>query len=228
MMAKKRAFGIAAMLLLLGLSLPGCRYQDEGIDNPFERRIFWFSFVAGDDIRGSCRPGTTDRYRLVYNGFWREQVRIYELETGGANLLRQRVLEGASLRSLSSDDLWAPWRGKVAETPLGSVERDRLVAALAPIFAPPPAGLRLPSDGFYWTAAACVGGRFHGNAWLFPSAAFEALPFPKELLSLDRTDIPFNAPDPFAYVRNYDQSHLAAERWFLTVGKDGVVGGDGS
>lgn len=76
-------------------------------------------------------------------------------------------------------------------------------------------------------AAACVQGRFVGNAWLFPSAEFEALDFPKELQALDQTDVPFKVPDPFAYVGNYDQPHLAAERWFLTVGTDGLSGGRG-
>lgn len=227
MMAGKRVCGIVTLVFLLGLPLLSCRYQGESIDNPFERRILWFSFVAGDDIRESCRPGTTDRYRLVYNGFWREQVRIYQLDLGGADVLEQRVVEPGSLTALSSDDLLAPWRGKTAETRLDPAQRVRLVAALAAVSAPPPVGLRLPSDGFYWTAAACIGGHFFSNAWLFPTAEFEALQFPKELLALDRTEVPFNAPDPIGYVRNYDQPHLAAERWFLTVGKDGVSGGSG-
>ncbi len=219
---KKRIVGLAA---LLGLSLLGCRYQGEGIDNPFERRIMWFSFVAGDDIRQACQAGAADRYRLVYNGFWREQVRIYELQVGNKTVLSQRVIERATLTALSSDDLLAPWRGETAELQLADADRERLLSLLSPVFAPPPAGLRLPSDGFYWTAAACVKGHFYGNAWLFPSDEFEALGFPKELQALDRTGVAFKEPDPFAYVGNYDEPHLAAERWFLTVGKDGVSAG---
>jgi hypothetical protein len=227
MMAWKRAFRGRAATVLLGMALLGCRYQGDGIDNPFERRVRWFSFVAGDDIRESCRPSTSDRYRLVYNGFWREQVRIYELGTGGAAVLSQRVIERGSLALWSSGDPLGPWRGKTAETPLGAEARDRLVASLAAIFAPPPDGLRLPSDGFYWTAVACVGGHFFSNAWLFPSAEFEALSFPRELLAADQTGVPFHAPDAMDYVRNYDQPHLAAERWFLTVGKGGLLRGGG-
>jgi hypothetical protein len=223
MMDRKSAPGIA-LLLLLALSLAGCRYQGDGIDSPFERKVQWFSFIAGDDIRDGCRPAASDRYRLVYNGFWREQVRIYELGRQGPNILTARVIERGALTLWSSGDPLAPWRGKTADTLLDPAGRQRLIASLAVVSEPPPVGLRLPSDGFYWTAAACVDGHFHSTAWLFPTAAFAALRFPQELLALDHTGVAYNAPDPIAYAGNYDQSHLAAERWFLTVGKDGLSG----
>ncbi|PKU25872.1 hypothetical protein [Telmatospirillum siberiense] len=226
MMLEKRAFRIAGLLVFMAVALAGCRYAGEGLDNPLERRFFWFSFVAGDDIREACRAGTSDRYRFVYNGFWREQVRIYEFEPAGDKpLLRQRVILSATLSALSSDDLLAPWRGATAQTTLSSGQRDHLLSSLQPLFSPPPTGLRLPSDGFYWVVAACVKGRFVGNAWLFPSDDFAALTFPKELRALDRTDVPFKEADPFAYVGSYDQPHLAAERWYLTVGRDGISSG---
>lgn len=225
MATEKSVSQLRGLVVLINLALAGCAYTGEGLNNPLERRFFWFSFVAGDDIRQSCGVGAPDRYRFVYNGFWREQVRIYEFAPAGAAMLDQRVIEPGSVTSLSSEDLLAPWRGKTARVPLSPERRDRLLASFSPLFAPPPVGLRLPSDGFYWTAAACVRGRFVGNAWLFPSEAFKALPFPQELRGLDQTGVPFKEADPFGFVGNYDQPHLAAERWYLTVGENGVSSG---
>src|SRR5258708_8497990 len=63
---------------LAGLALAGCSYPG-GIDNPLVRKFEWFSYVAGDDIRSKCGPGSPPQYRLVYNANWDEQVRAYDL-----------------------------------------------------------------------------------------------------------------------------------------------------
>ncbi len=210
---------IAAVLVLAG-----CAYDSGGMDNPVERRLQWFSFIAGADIRAGCGPGAPDRYRLVYNGFWREQVRIYELGEGGR--LAAAVHGPADLWSVRGGDLLAPWRGWRVETVLNPAQKSRFLDSLAASGwrDPPPLGARLPSDGFYWTAVACEGGRFRFNAWLFPSAAFGALSFPPVLEALANTGVAIAPADPFAYVGKYDQPHLAAERWFVTVGADGLTG----
>ena len=30
--------------------------------DPLTRKFHWFSYVAGDDIRATCRPGDPDRF----------------------------------------------------------------------------------------------------------------------------------------------------------------------
>ena len=218
--AARRWFVLLAALL----ATAGCTYQGSGIDNPLTRRSSWLSFVAGDDIRAACGPGGADRYRLVYNGFWQEQVRIYELGLGQPAELSQRVLGRPDLSRISADDLLAPWRGTTATGLLAPGAYDRLVAALAVVSDAPPVGLRLPSDGFYWTAVACRGGRFFHNAWLYPSERFAALPFPPLLAAFDPTGIPFSAPDPFAYIGQYDERQLMVERWYIEVGTESFSG----
>lgn len=214
---------VLAPALLFCLAVGGCVYRGEGVDNPFERRASWFSFAAGDDIRAACRPGSPDRYRAIYNGFWRKQVRIYELGIAAPRRLDQRVLGPGSLVGVKLDDLLAPWRGTTAATELSQAQYDVLAAALAAaVQEPRPIGLRLPSDGFYWTVVGCADGRFAYNAWLFPSDRFEALGFPGILLADDRTREPFEEPSAFGYVDQYSQVQLAAERWFIEVGPNGL------
>lgn len=216
--AKNRPLLVAALL-----ALAGCGYQDGALDNPLERRFQWFSFVAGEDIRKQCGPGTVDRYRLVYNGFWREEVRTYEISTAGEGRLEARILGPSDFWTWTSGDLLAPWRGDVTQRTFGSVERQALRRHLAESGwqDPPPVGTRLPSDGFYWTAVACENGHFRFNAWLFPSERFRNLTFAGYLAGFDGH--PLDPPDPIAYAAKYDQPHLAAERWWITVGRDGLL-----
>src|SRR5690242_20707907 len=54
----------------LGL-LAGCAYHGDHrgtVDNPGVRKVAWFSYLDGGDIRDTCAPGSPDRFRLVYNG----------------------------------------------------------------------------------------------------------------------------------------------------------------
>jgi hypothetical protein len=212
--------------LLALLAVGACAYHGDQIGNPFVRRFQWFSYVGGDDIRAACAAGAADRYRLVYNGFWEEQVRIYELGLSGPLELDQRTLDGLDLSDVSSDDLAAPWRGQTARATLGPAQYDQLIAAFraSGLFEPPPIGLLLPSDGFYWTAVGCRQGRFYYNAWLYPSDRFAGLVFPRLLLAFDRTGVPFNSPDSQGWITNYSQQQLDRERWFIQVETGGFSG----
>ena len=202
-------------------------YEGGGVGSPLARKTEWFSFVGGDDIRASCAPNSPDRYRLVYNGFWREQVRIYELGMTAPRQLDQRVIGPADMTYVTTGDLLQPWRGVVAATALSGEQYDRLVAAFAEsgVFGPPAVGLQMPSDSFYWTAAACAQGRFTFTAWLYPSDAFEKITFQKPLLELDGTTVAFNAPHPFDVMDISNQHRDMRQRWYLKVGPTGLVGG---
>lgn len=187
--------------LAVTLAVSGCAYDptagSEPIDNPLARRLAWFSFIEGGDIRDSCRPGAADRYRLVYNGVYDEQVRIYEIGRGEPRLMRHRALPPADLaQGWSLAEPLGPWRGESAERRLSPREYADLMDRFSAggMFAPPPVGLRLPSRGFYWTAAACRDGVYRFTAWLHPSPRFAALTFPEALARLDITDVPVNPP----------------------------------
>lgn len=212
---------ITLSALIVGVA--GCAYEGDGLDNPFMRRFTWFSFAAGDDIRQSCQEGGQDRLRAIYNGFWMDQVRVYELGDGAdPYVLRQRVLEGVSVRLWTTRDVMAPFRGATAERTLSAEQHEKLVGEFirSGLKEPPPVGLRLNSDGFYWTVVGCLNGQFVFNAWLYPRADFMALTFPEALMALDQTGVPFNHPSPNNVTR-FTNRELFESRWTLVVRENG-------
>ncbi|HLN22379.1 MAG TPA: hypothetical protein VK558_00170 [Patescibacteria group bacterium] len=226
MMRNKLNFGL--LVILLSASVAGCMYKGEGIDNAAARKVTWFSFLAGDDIKASCHANAPDQVRVVYNGQWREQVRIYELGLKAPRQLDQRVIGTGSLTSITTDDLLAPWRGATASASLPAEMNDQLMSAFADsgAFGPPAIGLQMPSDGYYWTAASCYHGSYHFTAWLYPQDAFQKLTFPKALLGLDATKVAFNEPHPIDSTELVSESRRRAEneRWYIKVGANGLVG----
>src|SRR5262245_6550826 len=70
-------------VICMGVLLAACAYRGD-IDNPIIRKLSWFSYLDGTDIRTTCADGAPDGYRLVYNGRYEEQVRSYEIFADGA------------------------------------------------------------------------------------------------------------------------------------------------
>lgn len=187
-------------LLAVVAGLASCTWSGGDIGDPLERKAHWFSFIEGEDIRASCAAGTPDRFRLVYNGVYDQQLRIYEVDAL-RRLLTIRVVSPGSAARLSSDDLLAPWRAVEATVQLDQAGYDRLVDSFARggMFAPPPVGLELPSRSYYWTAALCKDGRYGFTAWKYPSATFAAMGFDADLFALDTTGIAVNQPKEVPY-----------------------------
>jgi len=215
-------------MLLLVLSLGACAYTGAG--DPVSRKFTWFSYLNGEDIRQSCATGGPDRYRFVYNGINVEQRRTYDLTVGGGprgHLMAVRVIGPSDLSNFSAGDLLGPWRGAAADVWL----LDRQVAELEQIlqrdgsFAGPPAGLRLPSIGFYWVAMACRAGKFSFDAYLWPSERFEQAALPAWLLALDFTGVAINPPRDATPWHVYPEGADEDSRSYtLDVGRDGLVG----
>jgi hypothetical protein len=187
--------------ILPALLMAGCAYQ--GSTDPVSRKFSWYDYLGGGDIKRSCVPGAPDRYRFVYNAIYIEQVRTYDLQTDagrpGENLLTARVIGPAQLGSVpvgEAADVLGPWKGKIAQTWLRDADVTTLSATAreAGLFSPPPVGLRLHSDRFYWTVAACEKGVFAFNGYLWPSERFERLQFPKLLFAWDQTGVRVNPP----------------------------------
>lgn len=187
------------LVAVLALSLAGCAYRGY-IDQPITLKATWFSYIAGDDIRRACVPGGFDRYRLVYNGSYEEQLRAYDLVEvdGGGARLTTRVLGEMEAQAVIRDpsDLQAPWRWTRAETPLSPGAYLEIVAALWD------SGFRRPANGardflsteFYWIVSGCQDGTFLFNAWRFGEEAYAALAFPQLMLRHDETGIEVNPP----------------------------------
>jgi hypothetical protein len=192
--------GLLAVLLMAG-GTAACAYQGGDIADPVVRKFHWFSFLdGGDDIRANCAPGAPDRFRVVYNGLYSQQVRIYQLDSL-QKILSVKIVGSGNAGRLQADDLLAPWRADDSKLHLDQGTYDRLVASFAGdgMFGPPPVGLRLPSQSYYWTAATCRDGRYGFTAWKHPSAAFDALTFAGNLFALDPSGIPVNAAGPVPF-----------------------------
>ena len=47
------------------------------------RKLTWFSYVNGEDLRAQCSKEEPDRYRLIYNSKSNAQLRTYEVRAAG-------------------------------------------------------------------------------------------------------------------------------------------------
>lgn len=186
--------------VVASLTLAGCAYHggsQSNVDNPPYRKVAWFSYLDGYDIRQSCVPGAPDRFRLVYNGQYEKQVRSYEITGGGSGgYYIARAMGTPNLLDLQLDDLLAPWRWQKSEMPLNPAEmdefRDRLAASGWGQGAPQ--GKRLHSRDFYWISAGCRDGQFHYDAWVHAQGDFPEVKFQDFLLARDKTGMAFRQP----------------------------------
>lgn len=224
--------------LLAAIASSGCSYR--GRDDAISQRFTWFSYMNGDDIRATCVPGAVDRFRFVYNGVYIQQARSYDLSphsNGEGYLLRARVLGPSDLSNVQIDpstiisdplDLLAPFAGRKSSLTLGGRDIDALVDSLVQsgFFQPAPNGLYLRSEDFFWVGVACINGRMTFNAWRWPSQRFEALTFPRLLLSWDQTGIPINPPRNLAPFDIYGQTNPDGKypQFTMTVGENGFRG----
>lgn len=206
-----------------------CTYQGSDIADPVIRKFHWFSFVEGEDIRSGCQPGSPDRFRLVYNGIYEQQLRIYEFGPGervGERRLDVKVRDQANLTGVTLEDPLAPWRGVEARRPLDGSAYDGLVGALERdgAFGPPAVGLSLPSHSYYWTAASCRQGSYAFTGWAYPSAGFERLEFPARLLALDDTGVAMRpaGPIPVDLERDNKVRFGKALDFTLKIGRNGL------
>lgn len=195
-----RRYGwLVAAMLLSGCMAGGHEVQDQ----PGARKFTWFSYIKGEDLKKTCVAGAPDRYRFVYNAVYVEQVRTYDVEPSplpGHTRVTARVTEKANLASMSfsslNPDIFDPWRAKKAVIDLPPGGADRLKQAmLSDGFLTRAAPNRpITSIEFYWAVSACLDGKFHLNAWVWPNEDFDRASFPKMLFSWDMTDVAVNRP----------------------------------
>ena len=215
---------------LLGLLIMGgisaFAFHGGDIGNPLERKASWFSYVGGDDMRASCSAGSPDRFRVVYNGVWGQQLRMYEAD-GVRRIVDVKVTREGSLMHFTPDDILSPWQAAEAQSQLSPEAYDQLVGAFTTdgMFVPPNVGLDLPSRSYFWSAAWCKDGNFGFTAWKYPSSSFAALGFPALLLAQDTTGIPMVAAEPVPVdpVHEYEAQRGQVTDFTLTVGRSGLV-----
>jgi hypothetical protein len=222
------------LIVLTALTIAGCQYAGPA-GNPVTRNLTWFDYVGGENLKEACGPGASTRLRFVYNGIYDEQIRSYDVHElpGGRGAALSAWARGDRdlTKGVQFPNLWSPWQGKRVESVIspqtmsdlrGALRRDGFTSFK-------PVGLRLSSDEFYWVVTGCLDGRFHGNAWMYPSDRFETLVFPGILLANDRTGIDFGKArpvipredDPARYV---DDKNLSYGTFELQLGANGIVG----
>lgn len=214
-----RRFG-PALATIAALALAGCAaVSQDNQDNPVARKLTWFSYVKGEDLKAACVAGAPDRYRFVYNAVYVEQVRTYDVEPSpiaGQTRITARVTDKANLANMELDlrnpDAFGPWRANKAVIDLPKAEADRLKRAvlsdgLATKAAPRRA---ITSIEFYWAVSACIDGQFRLNAWVWPNEEFDRAAFPKLLMGWDMTGVAVNPPretDEFSIYGSAQPTH---------------------
>ena len=211
--------------------LSACTYT--GGTDPVSRKLSWFSYLNGDDIREACTPGAPNQVRLVYNGIQIEQVRTYDIaDDAGAPVMRVRILGQGKFNTLKFDSMasvFEPWTGQ-SETVVLPHDAWRTIATTmkeSGALQAPPDGLDLKPYDFYWITDSCLDGQFRFNAFRWPSAEFRDATFPGLVLGWDVTGVPINPPrkvDPFQLYNGNNRDIEDQMRSPLAVGRDGLIG----
>lgn len=203
-------------------------------DNPVARKLTWFSYLNGDDLRVSCGRGGSDRFRLVFNADYNRHVRTYDitgdLEQGGASV-EARVIEATDLARLTPQDPLSAARGAVSEIKLTPQQFAVFIAGLrrSGAFEPAPEGLRLPSNGIYWLVNGCRGGQWFFTAYPYPSGRFTDARLSDLVGGTDRTGIPFPPlPAPADAPRRLPDRADDGVFFELQVADSGLVGPTGT
>ncbi len=222
---------------ILIVLLAGCTYKAEN-ESLLARKLTWFSYLNGDDLRARCSPGAPDMLRLVYNAVYVEQVRTYDIETAVShdptqrNRMDIRVIGPANLSLLVTDEknsLLAPWRGAASSIWLRDADMSRLWQSLSAsnAFGPAPQGLQASGEDFFWIISVCRAGSFHFNAYKWPSEQFDAIQFDDLLFAWDMSDIAVNRPrvtSGFGIYGDSDTARRKSGKLNLSIGHNGLKG----
>lgn len=226
---------LAASLAASLLALAGCTSAGP-TDNPAARKLTWFSYLNGDDLRTSCGKDGTDRFRLIFNADYNRHVRTYDVvgdpERGGA-AVEAHVIEATDLARITPADPFSAARGRKATLQLSAAQYDSFIGHLREdgAFDPPPHGLRLRSNGFYWLISGCRSGQWFFTAFPYPSNRFIDAGFPDLLRGIDPTGAAFAAPpEPEEAPRDLPSSGQSADGgvvFELQAGPHGLAGRTG-
>ena len=223
---------VTAALAASLLALAGCGSIGP-TDNPLARKLTWFSYLNGDDLRSRCGKDGADRFRLIFNADYNRHVRTYDIvgdaEQGGA-AVEAHVIEATDLARMTLADPFAAARGRTATLQLTSAQYDSFIGRLRDdgAFDPPPQGLRLPSNGFYWLINGCRAGQWFFTAYPYPSSRFTDALFPEILRGIDPTGVAFpGLPEPEDAPRTLPASGRLADGGIffeIQLGRDGLIG----
>jgi len=219
------------VLTILALAaLAGCR-AGGAPESAGAMRFTWFSYLNADDLRFQCAEGGPPLTRIVYNAVFTRQVRTYDLagEPDGGARVQENLYDGVQIVDVGSLSLLnRPSRIDWRFNPAVTAELEQALAA-AGAFGPPPVGLILRSDDYYWLVAACRDGTmsYHG----YRGEALEGLPFVDVLARHDPLGEPLPEPKRLALPPGQAAPLMTAEGrdnadpyFHIKIGEDGLVG----
>ncbi len=223
---------VAVVLLGLG-ALSGCAAIGP-TDNPVARKLTWFSYLNGDDLRDRCATEGGDRYRVVFNADYNRHVRTYDITTdpadGGSAVVEARVIEATNLARLTPMDPLSAARGETGTLRLTGPQFASVLARLKDqgAFEPPATTLRLPSQGVYWLINGCRGGRWFFAVHPYPASPFRDAAFLEPMRALDPKTVPFPAlpaaEDAASAAPGHRNRADAGVSFELTADRDGLIG----
>lgn len=194
-LSKPRILALFAVFLLTA-----CTSYTGTTDNPAERSLTWFSYVAGDDLRAACTPESPDHFRFVYNAVYQKQIRTYELQgvAGGANFTVRARNESGNLSRFRIQNPLGPWALEESRVALSDAQAADIVVALVQDAgkAPPSAGQQLKSNEFYWIVTACTAGQYRIWAFDQDKVDLNTLGFALALRAHDETGVSFRDAKP--------------------------------
>lgn len=155
------------------------------------RKLTWFSYVNGEDLRAKCSSDEPDRYRLIYNSKANAQLRTYEVRGADARVGGEAGAEGGAgvggavveARIIPADAIWRhdPEDTLAAEQSasmrlyLSPDQFGKLTSRLAESGVFDGASMELHSKrgGVFWLASGCHEGSYFLTAFSNPSDRFE-------------------------------------------------------
>jgi len=173
--------GIAAVAASL---LSGCAGLGPAGTAADGRKLTWFSYVNGEDLKDQCTRDVPDRYRMIYNAPSRAQLRTYEVRgeadnrgngTHGGALVEARAIPAADLVRRDPEDALQPEESEITRVRLSADQFERLTLRLAAtgIFDGIPTGPSFGSNGIFWLVSGCHDGAYFVTAFSNPAERFE-------------------------------------------------------
>jgi hypothetical protein len=172
------SIGLAAAVALL---LPGCASFGPA-EEADARKLTWFSYVNGEDLRAQCSKEGPDRYRLIYNSKSNAQLRTYEVraegdaaEGAGGAVVEARIIPAEALLGRNPEEAMASEGMADMRLYLSPDQFEQLTMKLAEsgVFSGPTMEFRTQTGGVFWLASGCHDGTYFLTAFSNPSDRFE-------------------------------------------------------
>jgi len=197
--------GIASVATLSACSSVG------DVSDPVVRKLTWFSFLSGDDLKPQCLSGE-DHLRFIHNAEYKQDMRVIELALAADGTARvdEEVYSAIDWTNITigGEDNRRPWEPERYNAEWSKKQVGDVMNALSndDVFMPLINEVPLHSAGFFWIVTGCHNGQWTFKAWAYPSQSYKDLTFPEIL----EANLP--AEKPFRKAFNTKDDYPTDER----------------